>query len=30
MPGTPGLPKAVAATGEASAINRPPGVARWA
>jgi hypothetical protein len=30
MPGTPGLPKPVAITGEASAISNPPGVARCA
>jgi hypothetical protein len=30
MPGTPGLPKAVFNTGEASAMSKPPGVARWA
>jgi hypothetical protein len=28
--GTPGLPKPVSMTGEASAISNPPGVARWA
>jgi hypothetical protein len=30
MPGTPGLPKPVAITGEASAMIRPPGVVRCA
>ena len=27
MPGTPGLPKPVAVTGEASAMSNPPGLA---
>jgi hypothetical protein len=30
MPGTPGLPKPVAMTGEASAMIKPPGVVRCA
>ena len=30
MPGTPGLPKAVVVTGEASAMISPPSVARCA